>query len=182
MPPDQECSCPRGLSGCCDQLGADGRDVSCGCGGGSVSRDSVVRGGSLGLEALAAEDGAALGWFEWDCCFDAAFGAMSACFSARDSGGCGSATRAACGSSLRFAWLAALGIVLELLVEEEELFAGGKDKLSATICTRQKPVNKFHSRFSQWYLRIWLTAEAGELDPPGGQPLLLAMNVFCSSA
>jgi hypothetical protein len=36
--------------------------------------------------------------------------------------------------SLGLAWLAALRVVLELLVEEKELFPRGEDKLTTTIC------------------------------------------------
>jgi hypothetical protein len=38
---------------------------------------------------------------------------------------------------LRLARLAPFRVVLKLFVEKEELFAGGEDKFSATVCTRQ---------------------------------------------
>jgi hypothetical protein len=48
------------------------------------------------------------------------------------------------GHTLRFAGFAALGFVLELLVVEEQLFAGGKNKLGATVDAGQYLVLKFH--------------------------------------
>jgi hypothetical protein len=62
---------------------------------------------------------------------------------------CGSSLGAnplAAANSLRFALLAALGVVLELLVEEEDLFAGSKNKLGATVDALQYAIGEFHGR------------------------------------
>jgi hypothetical protein len=39
-----------------------------------------------------------------------------------------------------------LGIVLELLIVEEELLAGSEDELGATVIALQNSVRKFHGR------------------------------------
>jgi hypothetical protein len=42
-----------------------------------------------------------------------------------------------------------LGVVLELFIVEEELFAGGKNKLGAAVETLQNSVGIFHGRLPQ---------------------------------
>jgi hypothetical protein len=42
-----------------------------------------------------------------------------------------------------------LRLVLELLVVEKKLLAGGKDKLSSAVAARQNSVVKFHGLFPQ---------------------------------
>jgi hypothetical protein len=48
--------------------------------------------------------------------------------------------------TLRLALLAVLGIVLELLVVEEQLLAGCKHKVSAAVVALQYSVDEFHGR------------------------------------
>jgi len=48
--------------------------------------------------------------------------------------------------ALRLARLATFGFVAELLLVEEQLFSGGKDKLTAAVDTLQELVGKLHSR------------------------------------
>ena len=97
------------------------------------------RGGDCGLalvlKALATENRASLGRLEGDGGLDAALGAVRAGFGARDARGGwpGAVTHGGGPGAARLAGLAALGVVLELLVEEKELFAGGKDELPATV-------------------------------------------------
>jgi hypothetical protein len=64
------------------------------------------------------------------------------------------AFRAGCGGfsanpqrarALRLACFAALGIVLELLILEKELFTCGEDEFPPAINALQNPVNKFHA-------------------------------------
>jgi hypothetical protein len=50
------------------------------------------------------------------------------------------------GRTLRLAILATLGFVLELFVVEEELFAGGKDKVVTAIHALQVSILEFHFR------------------------------------
>jgi hypothetical protein len=89
------------------------------------------------LEAIAAQDGPALRGQKWHRRLCAALGAGRAGFWA----GAGRT-----GGSLGFAGLAALGIVPELLLVEEQLLAGGKDEITATVDTFQDLVNKLHLR------------------------------------
>jgi hypothetical protein len=88
------------------------------------------------LEALTTKHGSPLCRFEGDGRLDAAFRALSASLGSRES--CHSGTRTwtqhcrACAFEL--AGFASLGIVLELFVEEEKLFASGEDELTTAIC------------------------------------------------
>ena len=54
-----------------------------------------------------------------------------------------SSTRRNAGTA-RFAGLTALGVVLELLVKEKQLFPGGKDELPTTVIASQQTVDEFH--------------------------------------
>jgi hypothetical protein len=104
---------------------------------------------TLGLEALAAEDGPALGRLEGHGRLNAALGALGASLGTGESCCRWTASgRKADTGALGLARLAALGVVLELFIEEEELLSGGEDELAATVCARQKSVYKFHGRFS----------------------------------
>jgi hypothetical protein len=87
------------------------------------------------LEAGAAEDGAALRGLEGDGGFGAAGGAVGFCLGAD-----GGAARGA----LRLALFAAFRVVFKLLVEEEELFAGGEYKVTAAVAALEDLVYKFH--------------------------------------
>jgi hypothetical protein len=49
-------------------------------------------------------------------------------------------------NALRLALLAVPWLVLELLVVEKKLLAGGEDKLDAAVAARQNSVGKFHGR------------------------------------
>ena len=55
-------------------------------------------------------------------------------------------SRAYRSNAFGLARLAALGLVLELLVVEEKLFAGGEEKLRAAIDALEQPVLEFHVR------------------------------------
>lgn len=55
-------------------------------------------------------------------------------------------SRADSSNAFSFAGLAALGLVLELFVVEEKLFAGGEEKLRAAIDALEQPVLEFHVR------------------------------------
>jgi len=55
-------------------------------------------------------------------------------------------SRAHGSNALGLARLAALGLVLELFVVEEKLFAGGEEKLRAAIDALEQPVLEFHVR------------------------------------
>ena len=88
--------------------------------------------GATLLKALAAEDRAALSWLERD----------SGVFAAAGTGCAGldllivrGGIRAHCGRALGLARLAALGLIFELLIVEEELFTGGEQKLRTAVHT-----------------------------------------------
>lgn len=49
-------------------------------------------------------------------------------------------------SALCLALLAALGVILELLVVEEDLFASREDKIGAAVDTFQYSIGEFHDR------------------------------------
>jgi hypothetical protein len=100
------------------------------------NRGSDARRDALELEAGTAKDRAALRRLEGDGGFYAAGGALGAGFGARErqsrdigASACNSSQPGAPG----FAKLAALGIVLELLIEKKELLAGSKNKFIAAI-------------------------------------------------
>ena len=122
----------RRLGGGSDQFRTD-RGSICGdqlCGCSCDSRSA------LALEALAAEDGASLCGLEGYGGLDAALGAVGAGLGTGEASR--SRTRArthACTGAFGLARFAALGVVLELLIEEKELFAGGEDEFSTAICT-----------------------------------------------
>ena len=80
----------------------------------------------------------------------------------------------------RFAGLATLGLVLELLVVKKQLFPGGKYKITATVDTLQHLVLKFHSRMAPFSLFStlplagkglrWYGRKTGCLHPPRTAP------------
>jgi hypothetical protein len=49
-------------------------------------------------------------------------------------------------NALRFALLAAFGVVLEILVVEEDLLAGRKNEVGAAVDALEYSVRKFHGR------------------------------------
>jgi hypothetical protein len=88
----------------------------------------------FGLEALAAEHRPSLSGLEGYRGLDTALRAFGARLCARETSR--NRTRARThphAGTLGLARLAALGVVLELFVEEKELFAGSEDELSTTI-------------------------------------------------
>jgi len=89
----------------------------------------------LMLEALAAKHGPPLCRLEGHGGLDAALGALGSGLGPRDDGSrrVGSGTQAY-SRAFELTGFASLGIVLELLVEEEELFAGGEDEFTTTVC------------------------------------------------
>jgi hypothetical protein len=84
----------------------------------------LLRGRFLLLIADAAEHWAALGWPEGDRRLLAALCAGGASLRTHSGASLG---------ALRLARLAVLGVVLELFIVEEELFAGGEYKLGVAI-------------------------------------------------
>ena len=97
--------------------------------------------GSSLLEALPAEDRPALRGFEGNRRLLAAAGAIGSGLHS----GVVSRRRAPQGrGAFRLAGFATFGLVLELLVMEEQLFSGGKDKLGAAVDALQNPVLIFH--------------------------------------
>jgi hypothetical protein len=103
-------------------------DQFSGCGSDSRS--------AFALEALAAEDGTPLRWFEGYGGLDAALGAVGASLSTGEASGSRTRSRThTCTGAFGLARFASFGVVLELFIEEKELFAGSEDKLSTAICT-----------------------------------------------
>src|SRR5581483_7710707 len=95
------------------------------------------------LEALPAKYWPSLCRFEGDGSFLATLGANRACFHPRISGACGRCP-AYSRDSFGFTRLAALGLVFELLVEEEELLTRGKDELGPAVHAFQYLVLELH--------------------------------------
>ena len=89
------------------------------------------------LETGSAQDRPALGRLEGHCCGGAAFRTRSPGFRANP--------RAAAGA-FRLALLAALGVVDELLVVEEELLTCGEHKFCTAIDALEVSICEFHGR------------------------------------
>ena len=128
------------------------------------------------LEAFAAKYWTALRRFEGHSSFFAAMGTGGASFDflirvrrSRSDSRC----------TLCFAGLAALGLVLELLVVEEKLFARREEKLRAAVYALQQPVLEFHEKppFSREIARIPLPRgyrakfDSRDLFPTSGSAL-----------
>jgi hypothetical protein len=96
------------------------------------------------LEAFPAKHRAPLRWPEGNRCFFSALRAGRLGFRSHLGG---SASAASAFGTLCFACLASLGFVFESLVGEKHLFAGGKNKLSATLRTLQDLIVVFHEPF-----------------------------------
>ncbi len=99
--------------------------------------------GTTLLEAFAAEHRASLRWLERD---GGLFSAMRAVGARLHFLVAVDRTRAYRSDAFGLARLAALGLIPELLVVEEELFAGGEEKLRAAIDALEQPVLEFHVR------------------------------------
>jgi hypothetical protein len=100
----------------------------------------------LVLEALPAQYRTALRRLERNSGRNATFRALRPRLGPRYARRRGSARRTrSLSASPALARLAALGIVLELLIQKEKLFTGSEDELTAAICTSQQPVHKFHT-------------------------------------
>ena len=113
------------------RIGSRGHQLRRGCcGGGGWNCGPLLR-----LEALAAEHRTSLSRLEGDGGLDAALGALSPSFGARQTGGSRSRswTQYDAGA-FGLAGLATLRVVFELLIEEEESFAGSEDKFAAAVC------------------------------------------------
>jgi hypothetical protein len=93
------------------------------------------------LETFAAEHGPSLRRAERNCGFLSAL--RAGCFGFRPLKIIGTWTRAL--RALGFAVLAPLGLVLEALVGEKHLFAGGEDKLLTAFRTLQDLIVIFHT-------------------------------------
>ncbi len=89
------------------------------------------------LEAASAQDRPALGWLEGDSGLGSALRTCSAGFRTHF---------LASTNPLCLALLATLGVVLELLVVEEDLLARCKDKLGAAVNTSKYAIGEFHGR------------------------------------
>jgi hypothetical protein len=87
------------------------------------------------LETTAAENRASLSGFEGDRGFSAAFRADSACFRAG---------RSRTGGAFCLALFTTLRIVLELLVEKEQLFAGSENEIVSAVSALQDLVYEIH--------------------------------------
>jgi hypothetical protein len=104
-----------------------------------ISRSS--RSGSPLLEALPAENRPALRRLKGNGGFLAADGTVGASFHS----GVRPISDGSQGAVFsRFAGLTTFGLVLKLLVVEEELFSGREDEVSATVNTLQNLVPEFH--------------------------------------
>jgi hypothetical protein len=95
------------------------------------------------LEALPAEDRAALRWAEGNRGVLTALGTSGLGLGAHLRAAIGAAVADAFGS-LGFAAFAAFWFVFEAFVGEKHLFAGGKDKFSAAFGTLQDLIVEFH--------------------------------------
>jgi hypothetical protein len=87
------------------------------------------------LEALPAKHRPSLRWLKGDGRFNAAFGAFGAGLGSREASRCRART---CPHSevcpFELAGFTPLGVILELFVEEEKLFAGSEDELATAVC------------------------------------------------
>jgi hypothetical protein len=90
------------------------------------------------LKTGSTEHRAALGGAEWHGCLGAAPGTVGPRFRAHS---------AAAVAALGLAWLAAFGVVLEVLVVKKELFARRKDEFASAVNALQHSIRKFHGRF-----------------------------------
>jgi len=90
-------------------------------------------------EAEAAQDGAAILGLEGDCGVDAAIGAGDAHLNARTERTMG---------AFGVAGLAMPGVVLELLLVEEGLFASGEEEVDSAVDAGQSSIEKFQGRAS----------------------------------
>jgi hypothetical protein len=97
------------------------------------------------LEALAAEDGAALRWSEWHRGLFPALRAISACLDPAETTAVVAARNGSQhGHALCLAGFTTLGLVPELLVVKEQLFPSREDKIRAAVNTLYNLVLKFH--------------------------------------
>jgi hypothetical protein len=101
-------------------------------------------GGLLLREAFAAEDGAVLRGAEGDRSLLATLGTGGSSFDASVVVGIAWSGGGENGYALGLTGLAALGLVLELFVEEKELFPGGKNEVGTAVDAGQYLVLKFH--------------------------------------
>ena len=104
-------------------------------------RDTLWPDRSPLLETFAAIDGASLCRLERNRRFFAALRANCLGFDSLYTAGTSTCARRAVG----FARLAPLGLVLETLVGEKHLFAGGENELSRTFGALQNPIVVFHT-------------------------------------
>ncbi len=91
----------------------------------------------LFLETAAAKHRSALGGLEGNRSFGSALGAGSAGFRTH---------LLAAADPLRLALFAALGVVFELFIVEEDLLARSKNELGAAVNARQYSIGEFHGR------------------------------------
>jgi hypothetical protein len=89
------------------------------------------------LETAAAEHRSALCRLKWNSGFGSALGTRRAGFRAH---------LLATANPFRLALFAALGVIFELFVVEEDLLARGKDKIRAAVNARKYPIGEFHGR------------------------------------
>ncbi len=104
-------------------------------------RDALWPGRSPLLKTFAAIYRASLRWLERNRCFFSALRAYRLGLDTLYAAGTGCCARRAVG----LARFAPLGLVLEALVGEKHLLAGGENELSRTLCTLQNPIVVFHT-------------------------------------
>jgi hypothetical protein len=59
-------------------------------------------------------------------------------------------------STLRFALFATFGVIPELLIVEEDLFTGGKNKIRPAVDTLHYSISEFHNHFPESGSRYWV--------------------------
>jgi hypothetical protein len=106
--------------------------------GGCSGRRNCGRCRPFLLKTRAAKHWPSLGWLEGNSCLRVALGTDSARFC--------SDPAPSSGSTLYFALLAALGIVLKLLVVEEKLLSGREYKITSAIGALQYLIDELHKQ------------------------------------
>ena len=104
-------------------------------------RDTLWSGRPPLLETFAAIYRASLCWLERNGCFFSALRAHRLGFDTLYAAGSSRGARRA----ISLARFAPLGLVLETLVGEKHLLAGGENELSRTFCALQNPIMVFHT-------------------------------------
>ena len=115
------------------------------------------------LEARPAKHRPALRGLEWDRGLRAALRTGQAGLRANPGAAAG---------ALRLALFAVPGVILELFVVEEKLFAGRENKLGATIDALENSIGKLHDRLPHWQGSTLKSAMTNRKDSPVPFPCL----------